>query len=150
MKIKLLPLVAGIATLSIATAPFILNAQKSNALPPEGHPGLAELNLTPEQQSKLDQMRDNVDSQIEGILSPQQQQRFQRVRELRQELRQEMEALNLTEDQKEQMHSIMRANRDQMADILTDEQKQKLREGMRGRMGEGRGMREGGQRMRNQ
>ncbi len=137
MKIKLLPLVAGIATLSIVAAPFILNAQKSNAFPPEGPPGLAELNLTPEQQAKFDQMRDNVDSQIEGILSPQQQQHFQKVRELREELRQEMEALNLTEDQKKQMHSFMRANRDQMDDILTDEQKQKLRQRMQSRMGEG-------------
>lgn len=142
MKIKLLPLVAGIATLSLLTAPLILNAQKSNAFPPEGPPGLAGLNLTPDQQAKLDKMRDSVDSQIEGILTPQQQQNFRRVRELRQELRQEMEALNLTEDQKNQMHSFMRANRDQMDSILTDEQKQKLREGMGSRMrGNGGGRR---------
>ena len=138
MKIKLLPLVAGIATLSIVAAPFILNAQKSNAFPPEGPPpGLAGINLTSEQQAKFDQMRDSVDSQIEGILTPQQQQHFRRVRELRQELRQEMEALNLSEDQKKQMHSFMRANRDQMDNILTDEQKQKLRQEMQSHMGEG-------------
>jgi periplasmic protein CpxP/Spy len=142
MKIKLLPLVAGIATLSIVTAPFILNAQKSNAFPPDGPPGLAGLNLTPEQQAKFDQMRDSVESQIEGILTPQQQQHFRKVRELRQQLKQEMEALNLTEDQKNQMHSFMRANRDQMDDILTDEQKQKLREEMGSRMrGNGGGRR---------
>jgi Spy/CpxP family protein refolding chaperone len=136
MKIKLLPLVAGIATLSIVAAPFILNAQKSNAFPPEGPPGLSQLNLTPEQQSKLDQMRDNVDSQIEGILTPEQQQHFRKTRELREQLRQEMEALNLTADQKKQMHSIMEANRGQMDGILTDAQKAQLRQERQSHMGE--------------
>lgn len=136
MKIKLLPLVAGIATLSIAAAPFILNAQKSNAFPPDGPPGLSQLNLTPDQQAKFEQLRNNAESQIEAILSPAQVPHFQNLKTIRQQLRQETEALNLTADQKKQMHSIMEANRKEMDGILTDAQKAQLRQERQSHMGE--------------
>ncbi|MGQ4649670.1 hypothetical protein [Lyngbya aestuarii] len=131
MKIKLFPLLAGVAAIAISAAPMIANAQ--------GGPGkFSNLNLTSEQQTQLDQIRENADSQIETILSPEQAQQFQNIREQRQQGRRAMKALNLTEEQRNQMREVHQSARKQMEEVLTEEQLQQLRQQREAHRGEHR------------
>ncbi|MGB7441651.1 MAG: hypothetical protein WA919_11320 [Coleofasciculaceae cyanobacterium] len=124
MKIKLFPLLASLAAISISAAPMLANAEP-------GSGKFSNLNLSTAQQEQLDQIRENTDSQIEAILSPEQQQQFQNMREQREQMRQAKKALNLTEEQREQMREIRRSAREQMQQVFTEEQRQQLSE-MRG------------------
>ena len=110
MKIKLLPVLATIAAMSAIATPMIIHAQPplqlAQEMGPPGPPPLENLNLSAEQKSQLDQIRANTDSQIEGILSADQKQQFQRIQQLRQQLQAAMRELNLSQQQREQMRSI--------------------------------------------
>jgi|GEM_PF-451741 len=128
MKIKFLPLLAGVAAVTLITAPMVVNAQRSNLLAQGPHKVFSNLNLTAEQQTQFEQIRNNTESQIAGILNPEQQQQFQSVRAQRQQLHEAMKALNLSSEQKEQMRSIKQSAKQQMASVLTDEQRQQLRQ----------------------
>ncbi|MEQ8973188.1 MAG: hypothetical protein RIE73_22635 [Coleofasciculus sp. C1-SOL-03] len=122
MNIKVFPLFATIAAITLAASPLAAFAQP---------PFAEELNLTAEQQAQLEQIRDNKHSQIEQILTPEQQEQFQQLREQRQRHRQGMRALNLTETQRNQMREIHQSAREQMRDVLTEEQQEQIRQ-MRG------------------
>ncbi len=105
-----------------------------------------DTSLTPEQrQSKLKQLRDSTHQQIQGVLTPEQQQKFQQLRSEHQGMRHGkmgpggkgpggMARLNLTPDQKAQIQPIMQSARQQVQTVrqdtsLTAEQKQaKIRE----------------------
>ncbi len=128
MKIKFLSLLAGVAAVTLITAPMVVNAQRSNLLAQGPHQVFSNLNLTSEQQTQFEQIRNNTDSQIAGILNPGQQQQFQSIKAQRQQLHEAMKALNLTSEQKEQMRSIKQSARQQMGNVLTDEQRQQLRQ----------------------
>ncbi|MBE9129141.1 MULTISPECIES: Spy/CpxP family protein refolding chaperone [unclassified Coleofasciculus] len=129
MKIKVLPLLASIAAIALTTAPMAVRAQP---------PFMEELNLTAEQKAQLEQIRESTDSQIEQILSPEQQQQFQTIRTERQRVRGAREALNLSDEQRDQMREIHQSAREQMQNVLTEEQRQQMREAMQSRRGEGR------------
>ena len=126
MKIKFLPLLAGVAALTLIAAPMVVNAQRSNLLAQGPHKVFSNLNLTSEQETQLEQIRNNTDSQIAGILNPEQQQLFKSIQTQREQLHEAMMALNLTAEQKEQMHSIKESAREQMDSVLTNEQRQQL------------------------
>lgn len=103
-----------------------------------------ELNLTPEQEAQLSQIREDSRSQIESLLTPAQQEQFQIVVESAEQMRQAMSALNLTEEQRDDIRGIMRSARDQGADVLTEEQRAQLRETLRDHHGNRHGDRDGG------
>jgi Spy/CpxP family protein refolding chaperone len=128
MKTKFLPLLAGVAAITLIAAPMVVNAQRSNLLAQGPDKVFSNLNLTSEQQTQFEQIRNNTDSQIAGILNPEQQQQFQSIQTQRQQLHEAMKALNLTSEQKEQMHSIKQSAKQQMDSVLTDEQLQQLRQ----------------------
>jgi len=67
-------------------------------------------------------------AQIQNILPPEQQQQFQTLTSQGQRGRKVMRQLNLFEQQKTQMREIMQSSRQQMANILTEEQQEQLRQ----------------------
>ena len=103
------------------------------------------LNLTPEQQTQINQIRQNERSQIDAILTAEQKAQLQRERENRksqagenqtpatprqnEEMRRTpFASLNLTDEQRTQIETVHRAAMQQMETVLTPEQRQKLQE----------------------
>ena len=132
MNIKVFPLFATIAAITLAAAPMAAFSQPRFA---------EELNLTTDQQTQLERIRDNKHSQIEQILTPEQRETFQQLQEQRQRHREGMRSLNLTEAQRSQMREIHQSAREQMRDVLTEEQQEQIRQmrgNRRGRRGMGR------------
>lgn len=124
-NIKVLPLLAGVVSiaLSAATIPAVL--AQSNNKPPEGlHQN--RLNLTAEQQQKIQQIKQSERDQMDKILTAEQKARLERARQNRENPRQVFESLNLTEQQKAQMDAVRRATKEQMDAILTAEQRQQM------------------------
>jgi Spy/CpxP family protein refolding chaperone len=132
MKRKLLPLLAGIAAIAITAAPAFAQSTE----PSHDFPMLSELDLTEEQKSQLEAIWESSRSEIESLLTPEQQEQFQTVRQQRQELREAREELNLSSEQKDQIRSIMQSAREEARNVLTDEQRQELRQEMRSRQGQ--------------
>ena len=130
MNIKIFPLFATIAAITLAAAPMAAFSQPKFA---------EELNLTAEQQAQLERIRDNKHSQIEQILTPEQRQQFQQLQGQRQRHREGMRALNLTEAQRNQMREIHQSARELMQNVLTEEQREQMRQ-MRGNRQSPRGM----------
>lgn len=107
-----------------------------------------DTSLTPEQkQDKLKALRSSTHQQVQGVLTPEQQQQMKQFREQHQGMRKGMgpgkgqggpgmAALNLTDQQKTQMQSIMQTQRQQMQSIrqdssLTAEQRQQKMQELR-------------------
>ncbi|MEL6229158.1 MAG: Spy/CpxP family protein refolding chaperone [Cyanobacteria bacterium J06627_3] len=106
---------------ALVATPAILKAGSANAFSPER---AEELNITPEQQTELDAIKDNARTQVEAILTDDQ------LAELAgttgRERRQAMRNLNLSEDQRAQMRSIRETSRAAAEDVFTAEQQAQL------------------------
>lgn len=129
--VKVLPLLTGamVLTLSATTIPA---AFAQSTTPPEPPPPPLEqqnwLNLTPEQQEKMKQIREAERQQMDSILTAEQKARLQAAREKRENPRQAFESLNLTAEQKTKIQQVHRASRQQMDAILTAQQRQLLQQ----------------------
>jgi Spy/CpxP family protein refolding chaperone len=87
-----------------------------------------QLSLTPEQKTKMAQLRQSTRTQIEQILTPEQRQKFQQIETQRQVRHQAGEKMNLTPDQKLKLKALRQANRQQFQAILTPAQQAQLKE----------------------
>lgn len=116
MKRRYFPLLFGIAATILISNPLKVYAHPEN------------LNLTPEQKSQWEQIREQTKTQIQSILTPEQQQQFQTLDSQGQRRRGMMKELNLSDEQKTQMRKIMESSREQMANILTEEQREQFRQ----------------------
>jgi Spy/CpxP family protein refolding chaperone len=148
--VKLLPLLA----IAVAVPTFAASNHSSFN---HGHGQLAEgpmgdrlndLNLTPEQKTKLDQLRSATKAQMDAVFTPEQRQKLQEIKSQRQANRAGRERLNLTTEQKAQLKAIHQNTRTKMKALLTPEQQALWREGggrhHHGRDGHG-GPEDGGQ-----
>ncbi|MCU0570806.1 MAG: hypothetical protein MUF49_30085 [Oculatellaceae cyanobacterium Prado106] len=103
------------------------------------------LNLTEEQQTELQEIREDTRSQIDEVLTDEQRAQIQSQRESRQasrgdrgqrgenrqrggrgDRRAPFESLNLTEEQRAQIEEIRQASQEEMDAVLTDEQRQQV------------------------
>lgn len=127
-KVKLLPLLAGMVSLSLyaAVVPVVLAQSNTPNTPREAPPNF--LNLTQEQQEQMRQIREAVREQMDNILTAEQRSRLEAAKANRENPRQVWESLNLTDEQQAQMEEVRRASKDQMDAILTAEQRQRLEE----------------------
>ncbi|MGE5658421.1 MAG: Spy/CpxP family protein refolding chaperone [Actinomycetota bacterium] len=101
-------------------------AQPHTLPPPEGHPNL--LNLTQEQQEKMQKIRQSEQAQFDNILTPEQKARLQTARDNREAPCQAFASLNLTEEQKTKIQELRRATMQQIDSILTPEQRQQMQQ----------------------
>jgi Spy/CpxP family protein refolding chaperone len=141
-KIKLFPLLAGAIALSVSLAPILpALAQSPESSTPTEQNRMPRhrnwLNLTPDQQAQMEQIRQNTRSQIDAILTAEQRAQLQRERENRgtpqagehRGMRHlPFDSLNLTDEQRSQIETVMRSSREQMDAILTPEQRQQLQQ----------------------
>ncbi|MEN9234290.1 MAG: hypothetical protein Q6J74_09380, partial [Gloeomargarita sp. DG02_1_bins_92] len=87
----------------------------------------SELNLTPEQQQRIQQIRQNARAQMQQVLTPEQRQQLSQLQGQPPEQRRlSLKNLNLTDAQKAQMRQIRANTRQQIEAILTSEQRQQL------------------------
>jgi len=127
MKLMLLPALLGL----ILAAPVVIatpaQAQFELAQQTKRRGPLADLNLTPEQQQRIQQIRQNARNQMQQILTPEQRQQLSQLPGQTPEQRRAiMKNLNLTDAQKQQMKQIRTSTRQQIEAILTAEQRQQL------------------------
>lgn len=129
LNIKLLPLLAGAISLSLSTA-TVLPAFAQVNTPDKPTPQFRSdiLNLTPEQQAKMQQIRQSSQAQIDNILTAEQKTKLRAAKENGENRRQVFASLNLTTEQRSQMQEIKRSSREQMDAILTPEQRQQMQQ----------------------
>jgi periplasmic protein CpxP/Spy len=156
MKRQILSLLAG-ATLIVT--PLIANMQPVSAqgFGGGGLPGrmMKDLNITEQQKSQLQAIREKTRSRIEAVLTDAQKQQLAATKQQKMAERQQrqesgqnrgqakgkrgggkgmFESLNLSEQQKAQIKTIMQESRKEMSSVLTAEQKAKIRQKMTERM----------------
>ena len=91
-------------------------------------PVFAELDLTSEQQADLQALFQSRRAEIDNILTDAQQQQFQEAyRELQDFQAAVGEVDNLTEAQKQEIQTVVQGSREEIREILTDEQLRELR-----------------------
>jgi periplasmic protein CpxP/Spy len=94
---------------------------------------LSGLNLTQQQQDQIDQIRNQMRSQVESILSETQRTQIRTAMQQGQDFRAAAAAANISDDQQAQIRQVFQASRQQMASILTPDQQQQLQQHMRER-----------------
>lgn len=128
-NVKWLPLLAGTVSLALCTAivPAAFAQPNTPTAPQERHQR-NWLNLTPEQQAQMQQIKQSMRAQMDNILTAEQKARLEAARGNRENRRQVWESLNLTEEQQAQMREVRRASKEQMDAILSPEQRQQLQQ----------------------
>ncbi len=92
-----------------------------------------QLNLTPSQKTKMEQLRASTRTQIDAILTPEQRQKLGQLQSQRQSERSAGRmGMNLTADQTAKLKAIRTANKEQFKAILTPAQQAQLGQGSRG------------------
>ncbi len=148
MKIKFLSLVAGVSALILSLTPMAASARGFRN-------GFSELNLTPQQEAQIEQIRENAQSQMQNLLTPEQRQQFETMRQQGwqkgqgqpggqgqqvgqgRQRGQGMGRMNLSAEQREQMRSLRESTHQQIRNILTPEQQEQLRQKIESRRGQG-------------
>lgn len=146
MKIKLMPLLAGLITISAVTTPLLVKAQdEAPTQPPQAahqhHQGKrGQINLSDTQKQQLRQIEKETHDQIQGVLTSDQQAQLktlmQQNRQNHQGNRQGnhqkhqdiMAQLNLSDAQKAQITAIRQAQKARMDNVFTPEQKQQMQQ----------------------
>lgn len=128
---KLLPLLAlAIATPSFAAGNYpSYNHTRGQIAAGEIGRHMDKLNLTPEQKTKVEQLRASTRSQIDAVLTPEQRQKHQQIEAQHQANKQDGNGMNLTADQKAKLKAIREANKEQFKAILTPAQQAQLGKG---------------------
>lgn len=140
MNWKIALLVPGAIALSFAVAPALpgISAPAGTTIAQAQNRG-AKLNLSADQKAKLKQIRESTQSRISAILTPEQRQQLETLKQQRQTQRQSgqpgagrqkgdraMAALNLSDDQKAQISAIRQQAKQEMDAVLTPEQRQQM------------------------
>lgn len=147
MKIKLMPMLAGVLVLGAVAAPFAVNAQANPSVKllmaqaqRQGKESKwAKLNLTDAQKQQMRQIKEETRAQIQEVLTPEQRAQMETMKQNRQgqngqrQARQGqgrrggmMASLNLTEEQKARIKEIMQSQKARMDQVLTAEQRQQI------------------------
>ncbi len=106
---------------ALVATPALLKAGSAKALPPEV---AADLNLTPEQQTELDAIKENAHTQVEAILTDDQLAALEGT--TGRERRQAMRSLDLNEEQRTQLQEVRESSRAAADQVFTDEQRAQL------------------------
>jgi Spy/CpxP family protein refolding chaperone len=143
MKIKLMPLLAGLITVSAVATPLLVKAQdEAPTQPPQAahqhHQGKwGQINLSDAQKQQMRQIEKDTHDQIQSVLTSDQQAQLKTLmQQNRQGNRQGnhqkhqdiMAQLNLSDAQKAQITAIRQAQKARMDGVFTPEQKQQMQQ----------------------
>ncbi len=123
MKLNLKTIALGsLAAVTLLAAPLAL--VKAASADGDGHrgPNFEQLDLTDAQSAQIEAIRTEARSQLETVLTPEQQSAIESSESPREGLR----SLDLTEAQRSQMRVLLESSREQINALLTDEQRQQL------------------------
>ncbi|MBD1929548.1 P pilus assembly/Cpx signaling pathway, periplasmic inhibitor/zinc-resistance associated protein [Trichocoleus sp. FACHB-90] len=132
MKLKLISMLAGAVVFFVPFTSSAAFAQTNSPSAPASS-GLMGIELTPQQKTKIEQIRSNTRSQIENILTAEQKNKFKAAVGEGQDMRRAFAAMNLSDQQKTQLQGIFQSAASQFSATLTQEQRQKIMENMRSR-----------------
>ena len=115
-------LIGAAAIATVIAAPFTIAAATA-----QDFPLLEELDLTDEQREEIQAIRQERRSDIEAILTDEQQTQFREAYQESQDFRTAAAAIeNFTDDQKAEIRAVMRDSFEEVGAILTDEQREAL------------------------
>lgn len=120
-------------TIATVTPISLVQAQPASARI-ESFPALENLNLTDDQKSQLQEINQQVLSQVESILTFQQRTQFRSTVQ-QSGMQTALRQLNLTRKQQSQLRKVMKSAKREIDGVLTDEQKQQLQQQMNSRRG---------------
>jgi len=125
MKRKLMAIAAGtlLSLMTLKVAPVQAQADL--------FPALSGLELTEQQHSQLNTLRQQTRSDIEAILTAEQEESLRTAWTERDGLRKAIANLNLTAQQRDQLRQVFQSARTEFSSILTPEQQQQLRQNLR-------------------
>jgi periplasmic protein CpxP/Spy len=131
MKFKNLSLIAGAIALTLTAVPFSVKAETTSGMPLQ----LAQsqqtkprqgIQLTPQQQTQIEEIRGNVRKQIEEVLTKEQRTQIKTAMEAGKPPREAFGALKFSPQQQTQLQQIMVSSQQQMEAVLTSDQKAEL------------------------
>ena len=125
-------LTCGLLTAAMVAVPSMLKPSSAQALPPQV---IEELDLTAQQQSELEAIRENTRTQVQSLLTAEQQSALQASTDDGTPPHQAMRSLDLSDEQRQEIRSIMGDSREAVEGVLTEAQQQELRELMASRRG---------------
>lgn len=85
-----------------------------------------KLSLTDSQKNQIEQIFTSTRSQIQNVLTPEQREQLQTVKQRGMKNRGVFRSLNLSEEQKQQIKNIRQNNRQQISQILSPEQRKTM------------------------
>ena len=122
-RILQLGLVGLVATVAVLTAPFTVTSAIAQSFSI-----LEELELTEDQKTQLQANFEERRAEINEILTDEQREQFQETYQESQDFRTAASAVDdLTEDQKESLQDVFQTTRQNLSEVLTDEQLSDLR-----------------------
>ncbi|WP_373481012.1 hypothetical protein [Geminocystis sp.] len=126
MKVKFISWLGSGLIASTSMFPLMAQAQSNSVtlLPP----ALAEIELSASQQTKLEAVKKETQSQLQTILSSSQQDQLKNSLSQGNDMRSAVQSLNLSFRQRRQMKNIMQTMQSEVGNILTPEQKQQIQQ----------------------
>ena len=122
-RIRPLGLVGLVATVAVLTAPFTVTSAIAQSFSI-----LEELELTEDQKTQLQANFEERRAEINEILTDEQREQFQETYQESQDFRTAASAVDdLTEDQKESLQDVFQTTRQNLSEVLTEEQLSDLR-----------------------
>jgi Spy/CpxP family protein refolding chaperone len=103
-------------------------AQAQSNLMTNLSPALAEIELSPSQQTQLEAVKKETQSKLQAILSPEQQAQFKNALEEGNDVRSAVQSLNLSFRKRRQMKNVFQTMRSEVNSILTPEQQQQIQQ----------------------
>lgn len=130
MNVKSSLLLPGAIALLLSTTSLLpVQAQSQNAPGPRMERMTNKLNLTEQQKSQLQKLREDTQSRIiREVLTADQRSRYEAALQQGEKPRKIMKSLNLTSQQRTQMRTIHQESRQRMEQILTPEQLNQMRQ----------------------
>lgn len=125
IKQKLL-VCASVMALTAVTAIHPVTAQPASSTPTGVTEILKQLNLTPDQQKRVDEITASAKVKIKGVLNPDQLTQLNALAEAGKGDAEALKALNLADDQKAKLNNIQMGIALELLPVLSSEQQQKL------------------------
>lgn len=126
MKQKLLVLFASVIAMTAVPVMSPVMAQSSGSTPSGVTAILKQLNLTPDQQKRVDEIQALAAVQIKGVLTPEQLVQFKAMADEGRSDADSFNALNLTDGQKTKLKEVQTDIALQLLPVLSGDQQQKL------------------------
>ncbi len=128
MKSQLISMLTGAVVL---VAPLIsMPVRAELQTPTQLFPALSGVELTPDQETQIDQIADQTFSEVEDILTTEQRDQFNAAIDQGEDVRSAIASINPSPEQRTQLRTVFQSARTQLADTITPEQREQILQNM--------------------